>query len=148
MAHFYGRIDSHGRSKTDATRCGSKNKGMNGSIRGWHVGASIDIRNRESDDSDIVTVYIDKGSNGGGSTFVAQSSDKDNKIQINWRLPKYLNAEDWVQLKEDISARIFDHDSEANDLVEYNRPHEEDCNAIAEQIMEFLGFELEEKDDN
>lgn len=144
MAHFYGRIDNHGRSKTDATRCGTKDRGMSGSVRGWSIGGAIDILCRRSDEADCVTVYVDKGSNGGGSTMVAEANDLDQLIRINHRLPKYLNEEDYVQMKESISARIFDHEGNASgsDLIEYNRPHEEDCNAIAESIMELLGYEL------
>ena len=47
--------------------------------------------------------------------------------------------EAYVQTKESIAAIIFDYEGE-----DYERPHEEDCHAIAEEIMEFLGITFEE----
>lgn len=66
-----------------------------------------------------------------------------NSIRDN-RLDKYLDEEDWVDMKEKISSTIFDFDLDQG--TNYNRPDEEDCNAIAELIMQRLGYKLLEGD--
>jgi len=58
---------------------------------------------------------------------------------------KYLNAEDFVQMKENISATIFDYEPELAGISSF-RLHEEDCNAIAELIMKNLNYQWDEKE--
>jgi hypothetical protein len=142
MAHFYGEIQGN---RGEATRMGTKDSGFRGHIRGWHVGGSINCYYNESKDRDEVSIYATKGSNGYGSEHLADviELDSGSKIIVNHKLPKLLHACDYVQMKEDISALIFDYEPDDNsDLIEQSRPHEEDCNAIAELIMTKLGFEL------
>jgi len=47
-----------------------------------------------------------------------------------------LDQEEYVEIKERIASIIFDYEGE-----DYERPHEEDCHAIAEEIMSALGLE-------
>jgi hypothetical protein len=47
-----------------------------------------------------------------------------------------LDQEEYVDIKEKIASVIFDFDSE-----DYVRPDEEDCHAIAEEIMDVFGLE-------
>ena len=48
-----------------------------------------------------------------------------------------MNEEQFVDTKEMIASIIFDYHNEDG---EYIPPHEEDCHAIAEDIMSALGF--------
>ena len=55
-----------------------------------------------------------------------------------------VSDEEYIQAKELIAAIIFDYDYDS--LCPdggYGRPHEEDCHAIAEEILEAFGFEIE-----
>ena len=57
--------------------------------------------------------------------------------------PYHLSTEQWVDMKEMISATIFDYEPEGINFVVYNRLHEEDCNVLGELIMEKLGYTLD-----
>ena len=152
MGHFYANIQGN---RGEATRMGTKESGIGGHIRGWHVGGSVSCNYNSNKDRDECCIRATRGSSGYGGTHLATVIELNNgniQIRVNPNLDKYLHEYDWVDMKEKISADIFDHDPEANDLVEYNRPHEEDCNSIAERIMELLGYKLieseEENDDD
>jgi hypothetical protein len=146
MGHFYGEIQGN---RGEATRMGTKDSGFRGHIRGWHVGGSVNCHYNSSEDRDQVSIYATGGSSGYGSDHLADviETNSGKKIIINHKLTKYLHACDYVQMKEDISALIFDYEPEANDMIESNRPHEEDCNHIAELIMKKLGYELDSEDE-
>ena len=146
MAHFYGEIQG---KRGEATRIGTKDSGFRGHIRGWHVGGSVNCHYNESKDRDEVSIYATKGSNGGSSEHLASviETDVGSKIIVNHQLIKYLHVMDFVQMKEDISALIFDYESKDDNLdYMYDRPHEEDCNAIAERIMKKLNYHLLEEE--
>ena len=152
MAHFYGEIQGN---RGEATRMGTKNSGFRGHIRGWHVGGSVNCHYNDSKDRDEVSIYATGGSGYGGSDHLADVIETDNgkKIIVNSRLDKFLHACDYVQMKENISALIFDYESiedeKDGDSIEPTRLHEEDCNAIAELIMERLNYKLiESKEEN
>jgi len=152
MAHFYGEIQGN---RGEATRMGTKDSGFRGHIRGWHVGGSVNCHYNESKDRDEVSIYATKGSSGyGGSEHLADVIETDigSKIIVNHKLIKFLHTMDYVQMKEDISALIFDYESiedEKDDvLIEPTRLHEEDCNAIAELIMKKLNYHLLEDSDD
>ena len=145
MAHFYGEIQGN---RGEATRMGTKDSGFRGHIRGWHVGGSVNCHYNESKDRDQVSIYATGGSNGGRSEHLADVIELDNgknKIIVNHQLIKYLHVIDFVQMKEDISALIFDYETET-ELID--GLHEEDCNAIAELIIQKLGFELDQEEDS
>ena len=59
MSHFYASIEGN---RGMATRCGTKNSGIQGHIRGWGIGARVCVDYDEKTDSDIVRVYRTGGS--------------------------------------------------------------------------------------
>lgn len=59
MAHFYGSMQG---SRGEATRMGTKNSGITAHIRGWDIGANVDVRT-DSNGNDVVTVFLTHGSN-------------------------------------------------------------------------------------
>lgn len=60
MSRFYATVN--GQSKTTATKCGNKQSGMYAHIRGWNIGATIDLM-VDSDNEDILCIEITGGSN-------------------------------------------------------------------------------------
>ena len=50
-----------------------------------------------------------------------------------------MNPEEYVDKKELIASHIFDFYGK-----DYSRPHEQHCHEIAEQILNALGFYVEE----
>jgi hypothetical protein len=62
MAQFYGSMTG---SRGEATRCGTKNSGFSAHIRGWDIGAVIEMRHENG--KDVCVVWITRGSNGNGS---------------------------------------------------------------------------------
>jgi hypothetical protein len=141
MAHFYGIIDSHGRSKTDATRQGSKDRGMSGYVSGWDIGGKIVLGHSSLTDLDWCDIYATGGSNStSGPKLARLIEDKYGKpkIYVNWHLDKLLDEEEYTQMKKDIGALI----SEGS--LKKARPHEKTCHAIAEAIMDQLNFKLDD----
>lgn len=67
MSHFYGSIQG---SKGQATRCGTKKSGISAHIRGWNVGARVDIFTNEQG-QDEVRVSKTGGSQGGDKNIIA-----------------------------------------------------------------------------
>lgn len=63
MAHFYGSV--RGQARTMATRRGSKVGGMSAHIRGWDIGARVELIHLGG--KDVVRVYKTSGSNAKGS---------------------------------------------------------------------------------
>ena len=59
MSHFYASIDGN---RGQATRCGSKDSGIRGHIRGWDIGAFVVIRH--IDGKDVCSIFRTGGSNG------------------------------------------------------------------------------------
>jgi hypothetical protein len=62
MAHFYGSMA--GSAKTEATRCGTKNSGMNAHVRGWNCGIETFVDYDATNDKESYSVYMTGGSNG------------------------------------------------------------------------------------
>ena len=78
MAQFYAEIQGN---RGEATRMGSKESGIRGHIRGWHVGASVRCHNTE--DTDYVSVEATHGSNGYGQTkHVATFREVGGAVQV------------------------------------------------------------------
>ena len=141
MAHFYGWVDSHGKAKTDGSRTGSKDRGMSGHISGWNLGGKVVVGHNSETELDWCEIYATGGSNGTfGPQLARLIEDKycKPKIYVNWNLDKLLDEEEFIQMKEDISALIFDGSSGEK------RPHEETCNLIAEAIMDQLNYKLDD----
>jgi hypothetical protein len=61
MSQFYATIQG---SRSERTCQGTKNSGLWGHIRGWDIGAHVDVIHVGGED--IVKVNITRGSNGGG----------------------------------------------------------------------------------
>lgn len=68
MAHFYASIQGN---RGEATRIGSKGSGISGHIRGWDIGARVELSH--VDGRDVVRVYRTGGSTGaGGDQLIAE----------------------------------------------------------------------------
>ena len=65
MARFYASISGRGK---ELTREGTAASGVEGHLRGWNVGAKVYL-SVDSQDQDVVTVYLTGGSNGNTSDF-------------------------------------------------------------------------------
>lgn len=62
MAQFYADIQG---SRGKATRMGSKKSGIDGHIRGWHIGARVWMRYNEQTKEDECTIDLTFGSSSG-----------------------------------------------------------------------------------
>ncbi len=73
MAQFYAVIQGN---RGAASRMGSKGSGIEGHIRGWHIGARVYVHYDKEKDKDVVSIYKTNGSNGGGSDrLIAEYSE-------------------------------------------------------------------------
>jgi hypothetical protein len=70
MAQFYANIQGN---RGEATRMGTKSSGLSGHIRGWNVGARVEVSHE--DGHDVVRVYRTGGSNFGFCTLLAEYSE-------------------------------------------------------------------------
>jgi len=70
MAQFYASIEGN---RGPATRMGSKDSGIHGHLRGWSVGAKVNVWHDEKTGHDYVEVYATSGSNG-------HKGDKGDKL--------------------------------------------------------------------
>ena len=64
MSQFYGSIQG---SRGQATRQGTKNSGIEGHIRGWHIGARVIMGYDKDRQEDVCAVYLTSGSGHGES---------------------------------------------------------------------------------
>jgi len=86
MSHFYASID--GQAQTGATRCGSRQSGISGHVRGWHNGARVCggiERDGERKEHDVFNVYATGGS-GYGKSDLLIARIVDGKVYV--RHPK------------------------------------------------------------
>ncbi len=61
MARFYAEIQGN---RGAATRTGSASSGISGHIRGWNLGAQVELDVDPATGNDRLTVYRTSGSNG------------------------------------------------------------------------------------
>lgn len=61
MAHFYANIQG---SRGEATRLGTKDSGISGHIRGWHIGGEVYMFHDDEINQDRVTICLTSGSSG------------------------------------------------------------------------------------
>ena len=143
MAHFYGIIDSHGRSKTEATRQGSKDRGISGHISGWDLGGKVSCGHNSETKLDWCRIYATGGSNGGSDIPLATLIEGKHKpkIYLNWNLDKLVSEKEYIQLKEDIATLIHDHETDPKIIDPINMLN---CNLIAEAILDQLNFKLDD----
>ena len=69
MAQFYASIQGN---KSEATRMGTKNSGIEGHIRGWSIGCRVDCGYDAEKDMDFVDITLTKGSSGAGRKFIGR----------------------------------------------------------------------------
>jgi len=60
MARFYASIQGN---RGEATRMGTASSGIDGHIRGWSVGARVDLTVNNATDADVVEIELTGGSN-------------------------------------------------------------------------------------
>ena len=78
MSHFYSDIQG---SRGGTTRCGTKNSGISGHIRGW--GAGVRVVGNSRGDNDEFLVYKTGGSNGyGESEYIGKVIEDDKGSSI------------------------------------------------------------------
>lgn len=65
MSRFYGELSGN---RGDTSRQGDAYSGMSGHIRGWHVGAAVEMHANE--EHDICEVFATGGSSGYGRTHL------------------------------------------------------------------------------
>jgi len=70
MAQFYASIQGN---RGSASRLGTKQSGISGHIRGWNVGAQVEINHENG--KDVVRVYATNGSAGHLRTLIAEFSE-------------------------------------------------------------------------
>jgi hypothetical protein len=75
MSHFYGRL--LGRRNGESTRCGDRTSGLVAIGNGWNIGGRVELDN-DSNDEDILTIYITSGSGGGSSIKLGSFKKVDN----------------------------------------------------------------------
>ncbi|MFC1567354.1 hypothetical protein ACFL3R_00770 [Thermodesulfobacteriota bacterium] len=80
MSHFYSSIQGN---RGEATRCGTKDSGIRGHIRGWDIGVRVHVFNRNGVDE--VRVYKTSGSNGEKPDVLLASFDNNGN-----GTPKFL----------------------------------------------------------
>ena len=125
MAHFYAQV--FGRAKTHAGRVGTKKTGVRGHVRGWDIGAFVEMRHVEEGARDQVEVHIVRGSNDGldalVGAFVASRSKKDGGAVVTQLSASFLSIvtdEAWAQVLAHpavaaiIKKQLFLHLDKAN----------------------------------
>lgn len=79
MSHFYGSMCGN---RGEATRCGTKDSGHYGHIRGWNSGVQVDARYSEWQERDEFHISGTGGSSGYGSYTIGKVylDDEDNLV--------------------------------------------------------------------
>lgn len=68
MARFYGSLS--GQARTEATRRGGASSGVTAHVRGWRIGARVEVV--DVNGKDVVRVYKTGGSNDPSGELVAE----------------------------------------------------------------------------
>ena len=77
MSHFYGDLQGN---RGQASRCGTKESGVNAHVRGWDIGGHVDVCRIAG--ADVVFFKITGGSNGGVVRTIATARRVDGKIVV------------------------------------------------------------------
>ena len=77
MAQFYATIRG---SRGEASRMGGKDSGITGHVRGWDVGARVQMVHRNGED--VCHVYLTGGSGGGSSERYLGTYTKEDLERI------------------------------------------------------------------
>lgn len=103
MARFYGEIQG---SRGEATRMGTRESGFRGHIRGWHIGAAVEMY-AEGDASstllDRAVVYATDGSAGYARSSIGSLRLVDGEIELT---PSAWTIKQVEQYKRRESARL------------------------------------------
>ena len=71
MAHFRATIEGN---RGMASRCGTKNSGIQATINGWNIGCTVNIHYDHRRNKDVVTVFKSGGSNSSWLRQIAKYS--------------------------------------------------------------------------
>ncbi len=85
MAHFYGEIGSRSSRNhriSKATRTGTKSNGMSAHVRGWSVGARIELSHDEKRNVDVVRVYRTSGSHASASDVLLAEYEENASFKL------------------------------------------------------------------
>lgn len=74
VARFYASIQGN---RGEATRMGTANSGIEGHVRGWNIGAKVEVDVDPKTGKDRLTVYRTQGSNGCGMSTIYTETLKD-----------------------------------------------------------------------
>lgn len=87
MSHFYSRIKGN---KGEATRCGTKQSGLDASVFGWDIGGAVSMRHDTPRNLDIVDIKVTR--NNSRNTVVTMSFAVINEqlVCLNNTHPEYL----------------------------------------------------------
>lgn len=77
MARFYAEIQG---SRGEASRLGTASSGMHGHVRGWHVGAAVDMY--AEGDNDRAAVYATAGSAGYSREAIGSIRNVDGMLEL------------------------------------------------------------------
>lgn len=80
MSRYYGQIQG---SRGEATRMGNASSGMFGHIRGWNIGARVDMD--AEGDTDVCRVRVTTGSAGYGNGESLGTFERGEDGSILWR---------------------------------------------------------------
>lgn len=74
MSHFYADIQGN---KGTATRCGTKNSGIDGHIRGWNIGARVFCYVNDQGEDECKVVLTPGSGHGGKSKTLGTFTEND-----------------------------------------------------------------------
>jgi hypothetical protein len=74
MSHFYGSLQGN---RKERTCCGDKKSGVSGHIRGWNVGARVQVEYDADKDEDSVEIFLTGGSSGGRAKSLGKFFKRD-----------------------------------------------------------------------
>ena len=120
MSHFYGSIEG---GRGTATKGGTKASGISGHIRGWSVGARVDVNHR--DGVDVVTVYATSGSGGGGHDVLILEFTADT-----------------IGQSQEVAAAMYEALKEAADYMGINAHPEDTLKKSRQAIAKYEAAQL------
>ena len=81
MSRYYGSLNG---SRGEATRQGTAKSGLEGHIRGWDIGARVEM-SRRPDGDDEVTIYLTGGSNRPSNVLNLGTFHVKDNLVVNYR---------------------------------------------------------------
>lgn len=100
MAHFYAKIQGN---RGAASRLGSKQSGIGGTISGWNAGVRVDGAIEETTDADEFSIIGTSGSSGRGtSVYIGLFSEKRGFV-----LSEDIRKEIEKEIREEIRKELL-----------------------------------------